>query len=251
MTAIDLPGIGPATPGDLRRLHLFNAIPDETLEQVFPLLRRTKHKARTTIEIERSFKDRIGFVWSGAFRIIVQAPNNDIVTMYAVNPRDAFGHVTALAGHSFGDAHRLIVDRAGVTVDVPAELFVHLHQTSPRFNQNVTRTLVNHALNYGARVYELASAGAEQRLLAELLRQASLLGEGQDRCTLAPAPKHAVLAGIIGASREQVSRLLKIWRDEGVIEIAPGTLTIVSMDALRARDEQAFGRRLFLPSYHE
>lgn len=55
MTAIDLPGIAPATPGALRHLHLLNAVLDETIEgrkttvHSCSLQREPRQKQRKTV----------------------------------------------------------------------------------------------------------------------------------------------------------------------------------------------------------
>ncbi len=245
-TSLDLAGNGPKTPQELRQLHLFNDVADEVLEEVFALLRRTKFKNRATSMVERDFHARVAFVWSGEYRVGVTTPHGETVTMYGVKPRDAFGFAVALAGHSFGDAHRLFVDRGGVIVDIPTDYFLSLSDKSAAFAKDLTRTLVTHALNYGARVYELAAGNARNRLLAELIRHAHLV-PGGDRRRLNPSPTQASLAALIGATREGVSRQLHALKEEGVIELDRGKITIVSLGALQKMDERAMGRRLFLP----
>lgn len=240
---LDLPGAGPATSADLAQLRLFKNVAGELLEEVFPHVRRTRHATRSTVLLHEEFKDRMGFVWSGHYRFVAVAPSQEMITLYRVGPRDSFG-VAMMLGHlQFGDIHRLCVDRGGVLIDLPAEQFWRLKRQSDAFADNVSRAMVSLLLTYGARLYEQACADVRTRLQSELLRQARSRPGRDDRRELEPSLTHASLAALVGATREGVTRHLHALRDEGVIELNHGKITVVSMKTLQMLDAAALGRR--------
>ncbi len=243
LSKLDLSGDGPATPHDLRQLHLFKDVEDDVLAAVLPMLRQTTLKPRATIALADTYSGHIGFAWSGDFRFCATAPTGETVTLYTVRPREAFGYAMALIGMRFGDVQRLVADRTGLVLDAPAEAILELGARSPAFAKNLTDALARLSLSYGARVYELACASVRTRIQAELLRYAALMNDPSDRLTLDPSPTHLALAALVGAAREPVSRSLSLLREDGLIEIARGKITITSVRALRLLDEQALGVR--------
>ncbi len=193
--------------------------------------------------LQEEFKDRVGFVWSGHYRFVAVAPSQQVITLYRVGPRDSFG-VAMMLGHlQFGDIHRLCADRSGVLIDLPAEHFWRLKQQSAAFADNVSRAMVSLLLTYGARLYEHACADVRTRVQSELLRQARISSGTDDRRELDPSLTHASLAALVGSTREGVTRHLHALRDEGLIELNRGKITVVSMRALQMLDAAALGQR--------
>ncbi len=182
-------------------------------------------------------------MWSGDYRFCATAPTGETVTLYTIRPREAFGYAMALIGMRFGDVQRLIADRSGLILDAPADAVLELAARSPAFAKNLTEALVRLSLSYGARVYELACSNIRVRLQSELLRHAAHMNDASDRVTLDPSPTHIALAALVGAAREAVTRHLSALRDDGLIEIDHGKITIISVRALREADEQALGVR--------
>ncbi|MEZ5960555.1 MAG: Crp/Fnr family transcriptional regulator [Hyphomonadaceae bacterium] len=239
----DLPGAGPKRPEDLRLLRIFKDVEAELLEGAFAALQPQRVKAHATLRLDRDFKDRVGFVWSGAYRFCAATPAGETITLYAVRPPHAFGFAMAIDGLGFGDVHRLAVDRGGVLLALPVSHFNHLAATSPAFARNLNRALAHLTLIYGARVYEFASASVRVRLQSELLRQAERAPAETDRRPLMPSPTHAKLADLVGASREAVTRHLQTLAEEGLIDVRRGQITVTSVAALRDLDRRALGRR--------
>lgn len=63
LSKLDLDGDGPATPDDLRQLHLFKDVEDDILADVLQMLRRTTLRPRATQAIGVRYTMRPNSSW--------------------------------------------------------------------------------------------------------------------------------------------------------------------------------------------
>lgn len=83
---------------------------------------------------------------------------------------------------------------------------------------------------------QLSVAPAEQRLARCLLGLAADHGRiGAAGIHITPRLSQADLASYVGASREAVNQILRRFRDDGLVATARQSITILDLDALRAR----------------
>ena len=122
-------------------------------------------------------------------------------------------------------------------ISVPGTLLLELIDTRPEVRQAVMRGLVRCVYDLTERVQELTVLGVEDRLRAYLLRTALEQGELKPGLTLGNLPTHAVIANIVGANREAISRSLAALNRRGVIQSGRRFLRILKPDALMRLDE--------------
>lgn len=244
----DLPGQGPRKPEDLAQLRMFRGVEQRHLEAAFAAIEQRRVRTRASLRLDQEFKNRVGFVWGGAFRFCAAAPGGEIATLYSIAAPHGFGYAMANAGYGFGDVHRLVADRGGALLALAAPIFCDLAQKSQPLANNLNKALTHLTLLYGARLYEFAASSVRGRLICELLRRGDQSPSKSDRRPLMPSPTHAALADLIGATREAVSRHLRSLADEGAIDLDRRRITIVSMRALRALDQRTLGNRFTRPA---
>jgi CRP-like cAMP-binding protein len=87
------------------------------------------------------------------------------------------------------------------------------------------------------RVVQLSTLGVPARLHAELLRLCEAAGtDAQGQAHLQPLPSHAILASMIGANREQVTRALNALAKQGLVrKTGAHSLSVLDVAALRRR----------------
>lgn len=82
------------------------------------------------------------------------------------------------------------------------------------------------------RACQLSAYSVEDRLKAFLLSHAAEAGGLRPGAAMPGLPTHAEIAARIGANREAVSRALSMLRQNGVLSLQRGTLTIHNPDSL-------------------
>ncbi len=174
----------------------------------------------------------MGFVWSGYFGLLTAAPSGDLVLLADFEPGEFFGYTTALLALNHSASQRVVSDQGGVLLLAPAPEILALAQASLEFSQAVNRDLAQQTTRYAARVYEMAAFDVRARLLAELLRLARHAQRRQNSCTIRPSPTHAALATRISATREVVTRELRVMAAEGLLALERGSIEIHDVNRL-------------------
>ena len=238
---------GPADAEQLRRLPLLRNLMIQELQALWPLLSRQHVRARDTFTLDRDFKGKCVFAWSGRHRLISVAPNRKSVTLAIIAPGDAFGHALALLDYSPGDVMRLHSDEPGLLLIVSNEDLFNLARRSSALNHAIMRSLAELLIENSARLFEMAALDVRSRVQAELIR---MTRHGQTigkRIIIKPAPTHAVLGAQVGASREVVTRHLRDLANENVISFDRGVIEILNPAKLWAMDEISTGRKRYQP----
>ncbi len=120
-----------------------------------------------------------------------------------------------------------------VTV-VPAKTFLHLLSTFPRIGFNFACVLSRHLAEMALDRAQASHRWSGQRLALALLKLGAAHGVKTDRGTAITLPlTHQILADMIGASRETVTRHLRQLKRQGVVSQRGRTL-VLQAERLRA-----------------
>lgn len=117
--------------------------------------------------------------------------------------------------------------------------FLALMREEPAVAQSVMQELGASVKRLAMRVIDLGTLGVRSRVHARLLWMAEQAGIDGNRAVLAPAPRHADLAGLVGTTREEVTRELSRLTREGLVGKEARALVIRDVAALRQRLEDA------------
>jgi CRP/FNR family cyclic AMP-dependent transcriptional regulator len=111
--------------------------------------------------------------------------------------------------------------------------FKQLLRDEPRVEERYVRYLVGLVRMLTDRVIELSTLAVQNRIRAEVLRQAQAVAEvDSDFARLEPAPRHADLAAQVGTTREQVTRELSKLTRQGLLQKTGRALLVTSMPRL-------------------
>jgi CRP/FNR family transcriptional regulator, cyclic AMP receptor protein len=120
-----------------------------------------------------------------------------------------------------------------VTV-VPAKTFLHLLSTIPRIGFNFACVLSRHLAEMALDRAHASHRWSGQRLALALLNLGAAHGVKNDGGTAITLPlTHQILADMIGASRETVTRHLRRFKRQGVVSQHGRTL-LLQTERLRA-----------------
>lgn len=233
---------------DLRGLELFQDLEAVVLEAALPWFEVKRLKARSSANVARDLRGRIGFAVSGRYRILATAANGATVDLYTLNPGGMINHSLAVMDYDMGDGVRLVADEAGSLLLIAKERLFEIMDRSPALTRAFMRALAKLNLTYAARVFELAAFDTRARLYAELLRIAGTGKRDEGRLIVSPAPTQAAIAAQLGVSREAVTRNLGQLAQEGLIRLNRRTIEFVDLERLQALDRQSPERFLFKPN---
>ena len=151
-------------------------------------------------------------------------------------PGDIFGEIAALDG---GPRSTFVTAKGRVRLAALDEAaFESLLAEAPGIARALLRHLAGGMRRLTDRVYEQTALNVRHRLMCEVLRRArDAAPEGSDSAVVAPSPRHAEVAALIGTHREAVTKELSALDREGLVAKARGGLRVPSLRRL----EEAIG----------
>ena len=172
----------------------------------------------------------IFFVLDGRVRVVIYAPNGRDVSFRDLGPGDVFGELAAIDQQPRSAS--VMALGACELATFGRDTFMALVDSQPEVARSLLTHFVGLIRRYSQRVYELSALGVEERIRAELLRQACEHLTQGDRATIHPAPTLADLAARIGTTREAVSREISRLAREGLVTREGKSLTVHSITRL-------------------
>lgn len=229
----------PAPPGSgawvsgLRGIALFQDLPDAVLAEVAAACRFRLHRARQAV-ISRDDLDRDCYlIVSGRVRVIALSPGGREVSFRDAGAGEAIGEIAALDGRP--RSATVIALQDSVLARLSPEALTDLLRSHWPICERMLHRLAGSARQLTERVYELSTLSVQQRLCAELLREA--LAAGTAHAVLSPPPSHSELAARISSYREQVTRELAELARLGLVRRDEGRLVIDDVAQLAERVE--------------
>lgn len=211
----------------LRTLPLFEGLNDEELVQVMAITRERRYRKGTIVFNEGDPGDVVYFIREGRVRVTRLAAGGQEQVLQVWGPGNAMGLVV-LADKAPYPATAQVVEDA-VLYAIRVDDFLPLVPTSVTLAANAFR-VVGQRLRLARDVaHDLAVHSTHGRLASLLLKMAQ--EKGADRFTLGLT--HQDLAGMIGTSRETVTRVLADFRRTGCIQVDGEDLIIASESRLR------------------
>lgn len=198
-------------------------LPAPLREQVVGALTVLRLPAGSTLFRERDACGGFPMVLQGRVRISRLLADGRELVLYDVGPGESCVLSTScLLGSARYNAHGECETDVELAL-LPRELFDRLLAEHPPFRAAVFNLFGERLV----RLVELAEAVGFRRVEQRLA--SALLGSGRELHT-----SHEKLAQRLGASRETVSRALKVFEGSGWVRLRRGTIEILQPQALRA-----------------
>jgi CRP-like cAMP-binding protein len=218
----------------LQRLNLFAGMAPAEIEMVSRDMRERRRRRGETILGPRSAGDRIYLVKSGLVRVYQFDLTGREVTTGLMRPGQLFG-TSSLIGVGKQPAFAEAMEDAEIC-EMAAEEFLAVVKSHPQFAAQVIIAMARQFLGLEQQMARLLSEGVHTRLARVLLQLADSCG-GQ----LPPKLTHADLAGLVGTSRETVTRVLAQFAERGLVTIGYRKLAIADPEALRREAGLEYG----------
>lgn len=179
-------------------------------------------------------------------RVGAVSPLGKMITLFSVSPGDPFGYAAPFHGGGFGPPVRLMTDGPALVLHADAKTFIDFACHSPAAATAFFGASAKRLMDYGTRLYELATLDSTTRLCCELLR---LSADGtwiDGTCHLFPRPARATIARQISVAQEAVSRGLRDLSHKGLIAVEDDTIILMKVAALEEIVRSRAGT-LFVP----
>jgi CRP/FNR family transcriptional regulator len=167
----------------------------------------------------------IALVVSGLFRMFVRSKNDRQVTIGYARPGDTIGLTVLLAGTCTCQFQSLVASSAWV---VSADVMKQHIQADARLSWAVAHDIATRSFELVDELADAAFGTVRQRVARHLL---DLVIEGPNNGPLLAPISQQELANAVGTVREVVSRVLTVYRKEGVLRATDGGVEV--LDATR------------------
>lgn len=216
---------GPATSTILA------ALPAPQLHELFEQGRTTRFEPGDALFREGGRSSTVVLIRHGRCKVTSLSEDGRETLLAIVGPGDVLGELGALDGGP-RSATVTTLDEVEATV-VPSAAFRDLVERDGAVAMSVL-AIVNERLREADRKWaEFGALGAPTRLALRLLELAGRFGEvdGHGERITVPLTQDE-LAGLVGSSREAVTKALRRFRDEGWVETGRRRITILDRPGL-------------------
>lgn len=192
--------------------------------------RRYRHGERL---FERgSSSNEVFFIAEGSVSIVSSSTAGRDVSFARAGAGEIIGEMAAIDGLARSASVTAAED--SLVAVLPAAYFVALVEKNGAIALELLRRLSAMVRHTGARVVELSSLDATNRVYAELLRLAKPDVASPDLWTVKPLPPLRELAASAGTTRELVNNALNTLYPRGIIRRRGSTLFLLDRPALEA-----------------
>jgi CRP/FNR family transcriptional regulator len=221
--------------GLLRRTPLFAGLSPADLQPLLPDLRWRRFARESYIFREGDPGDHLHIIASGEVRILRTTLAGGEVVFAILGAGDVFGELAVLEENAVRSA-----DAQAITETKCLALHKHalvaFLQARPKAMWQVITVLSDYIRRKDEAFADLAFHDIPGRVARKLLDLASARGEQSGSGTRIMLPlSQRTLAGLVGASRENVNRALSRFAALGFIELGRGRITLLKPDELDRR----------------
>lgn len=207
---------------------LFRGLPAEELARLERISEMRRYGKSAVLF--REGEDGVGFyvVASGQVKVFKTSFDGREQILHILGPGDPLGEAPVFAGQTFPASAQALTE-AGLYF-FPRSGLVRLYQDNPSLAMNMLAVLSRRLREFTVLIENLSLKEIPQRLATYLLHQhARKPVSARVRLTVSKG----VLANILGASQETLSRVLARLSQEGLIEVQGREIVILDRDRLQ------------------
>ena len=214
----------------LARMPLLADVPQADLERLAAQCSFRRFEPGQVIVSRDTRAGDVHLVIAGRVRIHVCSEEGREVLFTHVEAGSIVGDFAAMDdGVRSTDAH---AETSVMTASLTSTQFRAVLREHPQVEERYVRYLIGLVRRLTERVVELSTLQVQNRIRAEVLRQAHPQ-EGTVLARIEPAPRHADLAAQVGTTREQVTRELSALTRQGLLQKSAGALVVTDVQRLQ------------------
>lgn len=163
-------------------------------------------------------------ILAGVFRVVIIDDKGDEIILAYVKPGEIVGEMSMIDG--LGRTGTLIADEESEIALIPRKAFNEIMQKDFNVTLYLLETLTERLRKADELIESLAFLNVKERIIKYLLDSISDGAEPVEGYFSTKKYTHQELSNLIGASRESVTKCLKILSLEGVIKIKQDALLV-------------------------
>lgn len=226
-------------PKLLGEVELFKELPPEVLVEVEDLCRYKTFRSGTQIFDRNADTRDIFFVVRGHVRVVNFSVSGREITLDDVKRGGHFGELAAIDGRPRSAAVVAVED--SLLVALPYRHFLDVMRRFPDIALRMMQRLTVMVRASTERIMDLSTLAANNRVQAELLRQAHEGLIDDNTAEIRPIPVHGDIASRVSTTRETVARVLSDLTRQGVLERTKDALIVRDVEKLEQMVEDVRG----------
>ena len=217
----------------LQRSPVLRAIPGPELAKLMESMRRRTYRRGEVVFHQGDSGDTLHFIAAGRVKLVVLAENGEEILLFVLGPGESFGEIALLDG---GPRTATVVALEPLeTATLKRQDFLDLLRRSPAALESVLAVLAASLRRTTDELSDLVGLDLHGRLAKRLLGLADSHGRRVGDAIEIELPlTQEELAGMVGATRASVNKLLGIYEDRGAIARHGRHISILKPHLLRA-----------------
>jgi CRP-like cAMP-binding protein len=175
----------------------------------------------------------------GRVRVVNYSVSGREITFDELASGSYFGELAAIDGAP--RSANVIAVEDTLILALPRGAFLDAISQHPAVAARVMRRLASIVRSANERIMDLSTLAAQNRVQAELLRQAQGRERRANAAIIAPIPVHSDIASRVSTTRETVARVMNDLARKGIVERRKGALVIHDMRRLESLVEDVRG----------
>lgn len=172
------------------------------------------------------------FVCEGMVRVVIYSLSGREVSFDDIGPGGMFGELAAIDGEP--RSANVVALRDTVVATMPPDAFIQTITRHPELALPIMNRLVQIVRESTHRIMDLSTLGANNRVMAELLREARPNVADDNTAAISPIPIHSDMASRASTTRETVARVMSDLTKKNLVK--RGRDAIVVLDVERLED---------------
>ena len=228
-----------ADAGSLSAVSLLCDLAPDQLQSVAKNCRWRNYGAHEQIIDRQSEATDVFFVVDGRVRVVNYSISGREITLDDLTAGAHFGELAAIDGQP-RSASVMALTECAVAI-IPQERFMELVENHSSIALKVMRGLATIIRSSTERIMDLSTLAANNRVQADLLRQALSSMDDDNRASISPIPVHADIASRVSTTRETVARVMNDLARQGIVERQKDALVVVDVESLQEMVEEVRG----------
>lgn len=230
-----------AEPGPklLKGVDLLKDLLPHELVEIEEVCRFKTFRAGTQVFDRQAETRDVFFVVRGRVRIVNYSMSGREITLDDIGAGGHFGELAAIDSQPRSAAVLAIED--SLIVALPQRHFVEALEKYPSIALRVMKRLARMVRASTERIMDLSTLAANNRVQAELLRQARDTVKEDNTAVITPIPVHSDIASRVSTTRETVARVLSDLTRQGILERTRDSLIIRDVQRLEEMVEEVRG----------
>ena len=224
---------------NLEGISLLCDLPQHALQAAAKNCRWRNYGANEQIIDRQSEATDVFFVREGWARVVNYSISGREITLDDIGCGGHFGELAAIDGQP-RSASVMALTNCSVAI-MSQECFLDLVDRNPSVALKVMHGLASIIRNSTERIMDLSTLAANNRVQADLLRQALNNLDGENSASISPIPVHADIASRVSTTRETVARVMNDLARQGIVERQKNVLVVQEVDRLQQMIEEVRG----------